>query len=71
MPIENAPTLTINHAESGAAQTVVVASGIWQVHALAESGVIKSLTATLASLKDKAAEWDLSQLTSLDHIGAQ
>ena len=71
MPIENAPTLTINHADSGAAQAVVVASGIWQVHALAESGVIKSLTATLASLKGKPAEWDLTGLTSLDHIGAQ
>ena len=70
MPIENAPTLTINHAQSGGAQTVV-ASGIWQVHALAECGAIKSLTATLASLKDKPADWDLSQLTSLDHIGAQ
>ena len=71
MPIENAPTLTINHAGSGAAQTAVVASGIWQVHALAECGAIKSLSATLASLKDKPADWDLSQLTSLDHIGAQ
>ena len=71
MPIENAPTLTINHADAGAGQSVVVASGVWQVHALAESGTIKSLGATLASLKDKPAEWDLSQLTSLDHIGAQ
>ena len=70
MPIENAPTLTINHADSGGGQTVV-ASGIWQVHALAESGAIKSLTATLAALKDKPADWDLTQLTSLDHIGAQ
>ena len=71
MPIENAPTLTINHAASGGAQTAVVASGIWQVHALAESGSIKSLSASLASLKNQAADWDLSQLTSLDHIGAQ
>jgi phospholipid/cholesterol/gamma-HCH transport system permease protein len=71
MPIENAPTLTINHADAGGAQTVV-ASGVWQVHALAECGAIKSLSATLASLKDQAAvAWDLSQLTSLDHIGAQ
>jgi phospholipid/cholesterol/gamma-HCH transport system permease protein len=70
MPIENAPTLTIHHADSGGAQSVV-AAGIWQVHALAECGTIKSLSATLASLKDKPADWDLSQLTSLDHIGAQ
>ena len=70
MQIENAPTLTIDHADAGGAQTVV-AKGIWQVHALAECGAIKSLSATLASLKDKSVAWDLSQLTSLDHIGAQ
>ena len=70
MQIENAPTLTIDHADAGGAQTVV-AKGIWQVHALAECGAIKSLSNTLASLKDKSVAWDLSQLTSLDHIGAQ
>ena len=71
MQIENAPTLTVNHADSGGEQSVV-ASGIWQVHALAERGAIKSLSAILVSLKDQpTAQWDLSQLTSLDHIGAQ
>jgi phospholipid/cholesterol/gamma-HCH transport system permease protein len=70
MQIENAPTLTIDHAQAGGSQTVI-AKGIWQVHALAQCGAIKSLSATLASLKDQAVEWDLSQLTSLDHIGAQ
>jgi phospholipid/cholesterol/gamma-HCH transport system permease protein len=71
MPIENAPTLTINNASPGAG-TSVIAGGIWQVHALAECGAIKSLSATLASLKsDAKANWDLSQIISLDHIGAQ
>ena len=71
MQIENAPTLTINHADAGGGQSVV-ASGVWQVHALAERGAIKRLTATLASLKDQhAVAWDLTQLSSLDHIGAQ
>ncbi len=71
MQIENAPTLTINHAGSGGAPSVI-ASGIWQVHALAQCGAIKSLTATLNSLRDKpSVTWDLTQLTSLDHIGAQ
>jgi phospholipid/cholesterol/gamma-HCH transport system permease protein len=70
MQIENAPTLTIDHAQGGGPQTVV-AKGIWQVHALAQCGAIKSLTATLASLKDQSVDWDLTQLTSLDHIGAQ
>jgi phospholipid/cholesterol/gamma-HCH transport system permease protein len=71
MQIENAPTLTINHSDAGTADTVV-ASGIWQVHALAQCGAIKSLTATLATFKNRPeVTWDLSQLTSLDHIGAQ
>ena len=70
MQIENAPTLILDNADAGGVQTVV-AQGIWQVHALAECGAIKSLSATLASLKDKSVAWDLSQLTSLDHIGAQ
>jgi len=71
MQIENAPTLTINNATGGAAQAVV-ATGIWQVHALAQCGAIKSLSATLASLKDQpTVAWDLSQLASIDHIGAQ
>ena len=71
MQIENAPTLTINHADAGGGQSVV-AGGIWQVHALAQCGAIKKLSATLASLKDQPSiEWDLSGLTSLDHIGAQ
>ena len=72
MQIENAPTLTIDHADSGGGKSVVVAHGIWQVHALAQCGAIKTLTATLGSLKNKPSiTWDLSQLTSLDHIGAQ
>ena len=71
MPIENAPTLTINHATGEAAQSVV-ATGIWQVHALAQCGAIKKITATLKSLDNKPGiEWDLSTVTGLDHIGAQ
>ena len=71
MPIENAPTLTLNNASSGLAQAVI-ATGIWQVHALARRDLIKSITATLNSLSGKAdLEWDLSQIDSLDHIGAQ
>lgn len=70
MQIENEPTLTVNRSDRGAAPSMV-ASGIWQVHALAQCGKIETLTATLASLKDVQAEWDLSQITRLDHIGAQ
>ena len=71
MPIENAPTLTLNNASGGLAQAVI-ATGIWQVHALARRDLIKSITATLKSLSGKAdLEWDLSRIDSLDHIGAQ
>jgi phospholipid/cholesterol/gamma-HCH transport system permease protein len=71
MQIENAPTLTLSKSDAGAAQSVI-ASGVWQVHALCgQRGTLKGLNKTLASLKDKALEWDLSQVASLDHIGAQ
>ncbi len=71
MPIENAPTLTTQPSEAGQAQSAV-AGGIWQVHALSEKGVLKGVNATLQSLKDQAdIAWDLSQVASLDHIGAQ
>ena len=50
----------------------MVARGVWQVHALSERGVIKSINKILASLKGKAdTAWDLSGIDSLDHIGAQ
>jgi phospholipid/cholesterol/gamma-HCH transport system permease protein len=71
MQIENAPTLTIHQPEADKAQTAV-ASGVWQVHALAQCGAIKAITATLDALKDKPdLTWDLSQIISIDHIGAQ
>jgi len=71
MPIENAPTLTLQHPEAGKAQSAV-AGGVWQVHALSEKGVLKGVNATLQSLKNQSGiVWDLSQVTSLDHIGAQ
>ncbi|RJG11702.1 MlaE family ABC transporter permease [Massilia cavernae] len=69
--IENAPTLTIDNASGGAAQTVV-ASGIWQVHALAQCGAIKKISAMLKSLDNTPGiEWDLTSIMSIDHIGAQ
>ncbi|MFB9246048.1 ABC transporter permease [Massilia antarctica] len=71
MQIENAPTLTLESPDAGSSQSVV-ANGIWQVHALAQCGAIKTISATLTSLKDKPAlVWDLSQIVRLDHIGAQ
>jgi phospholipid/cholesterol/gamma-HCH transport system permease protein len=71
MPIENAPTLIIQHPDAGTGQSAV-AGGVWQVHALSEKGVLKGVNATLQSLKNQGGiAWDLSQVVSLDHIGAQ
>jgi phospholipid/cholesterol/gamma-HCH transport system permease protein len=71
MQIENTPTLTIEHAAGGAAQSVM-ASGIWQVHALSQKGMLKKLNRTLLGLRKKAGlEWDLTGVASIDHIGAQ
>jgi phospholipid/cholesterol/gamma-HCH transport system permease protein len=71
MQIENPPTLTIDHRDAGGAQSVV-ASGVWQVHALCKKGVLKSINKTLTALADnRELRWDLSQVQILDHIGAQ
>ncbi|MGE5651998.1 ABC transporter permease [Noviherbaspirillum sp. UKPF54] len=50
----------------------VRAVGSWQVNALAQSGVMKSIQATLHRLPQSPhIAWDLTQIASLDHIGAQ
>lgn len=72
MQIESAPTLTFHPPDAGAGP-FVVATGVWQVHALCRKrGSLKALTRQLASY-DNAPElgWDLSQIERLDHIGAQ
>jgi phospholipid/cholesterol/gamma-HCH transport system permease protein len=74
MRIENAPTLTIEHPGEGrpGAEQSVVARGVWQVHVLAKRGALKTINKTLAGLADKSSlAWDLSEVASLDHIGAQ
>ncbi|MBD8533309.1 MULTISPECIES: ABC transporter permease [unclassified Massilia] len=71
MQIENTPTLTIEHPAGGAAQSVM-ASGVWQVHALSQKGMLKKLNRTLLGLKKKPnLAWDLTGVASIDHIGAQ
>jgi phospholipid/cholesterol/gamma-HCH transport system permease protein len=76
MQIENAPTLTIEHpgqeGRATGAERSVVARGVWQVHALARRGALKSINKTLAELGGTPSlSWDLSEVASLDHIGAQ
>jgi phospholipid/cholesterol/gamma-HCH transport system permease protein len=76
MQIENAPTLTIEHpgqeGRATGAERSVVARGVWQVHALAKREALKSINKTLAELGGTPSlSWDLSEVASLDHIGAQ
>lgn len=62
------PRLTIHRAD----RCRVVADGVWQVQMLSQDGVIVSLQKSLRSLPaDSDIEWDLSQIASLDHLGAQ
>lgn len=53
--------------------SLVAARGNWQVHALTRPGVIQAIEAKLKSLSRQSAKlrWDLSQVGTLDHIGAQ
>jgi len=68
MPNEQAPTLTI----SKGTPLTVTAAGCWQVHVLAQPGAIKEIQTALHSLPEhRASAWDLSQVTGLDHVGAQ
>jgi phospholipid/cholesterol/gamma-HCH transport system permease protein len=72
MQLENAPRLTIHHPDAGGGHAVV-AKGVWQVHALcAKRGSLKGINRELSELNgDADLEWDLSQVDSIDHIGAQ
>lgn len=50
----------------------MVARGVWQVHALTKRGALKGVNKMLQALKERQAlSWDLSEIDSLDHIGAQ
>jgi phospholipid/cholesterol/gamma-HCH transport system permease protein len=71
MQIENTPTLSIEHSAGGAAQSVM-ARGVWQVHALSQKGLLKRINRTFTDLRKKSGlAWDLTEVSSIDHIGAQ
>jgi phospholipid/cholesterol/gamma-HCH transport system permease protein len=62
------PTLTVIRQD----QTIVCAGGAWLVHALAGEGTMPRIMSALQGLPtDGPAAWDLSQISALDHIGAQ
>ncbi|RJF99897.1 MlaE family ABC transporter permease [Noviherbaspirillum saxi] len=68
MPNQQAPALQISQEHPPRA----VATGIWQVHALARQSVMNELEALLRKTAGKSGiAWDLSGVEALDHIGAQ
>ncbi|MES2264132.1 MAG: ABC transporter permease [Pseudomonadota bacterium] len=70
MPTTPEPTLTIS--PGGSSGSAVTAGGTWQVHALARRDTMKAIGAKLKTVKAKSgAQWDLSGIDSMDHIGAQ
>ncbi|CAN7618523.1 ABC transporter permease [Pseudoduganella sp. LjRoot289] len=69
MPTPTVPTLTIS--PGGTSGTTVTASGTWQVHALAHHKPMHAITEALKQVKDKPAQWDLTRVEAMDHIGAQ
>jgi len=68
MPKIAPPVLTVIRLD----RPSVSASGAWQVHALALDNAIGGLMSTLHSLPPgETLAWDLSNIETLDHIGAQ
>jgi len=71
MPIDSTPILTVSQAGANGASGVV-ASGKWQVQQLVRDNAIGAIEAQLAALpKDGTVDWDLAQISSIDHLGAQ
>ncbi|MCU6079786.1 ABC transporter permease, partial [Clostridioides difficile] len=70
MQTVQSPKLTLSQTSSQQG-ALVTASGTWQVHALAHDNAIKAIDTQLKPLQgDANASWDLSQIDSMDHIGA-
>jgi phospholipid/cholesterol/gamma-HCH transport system permease protein len=74
MPNAKAPALTFSAPASGAPDCAI-ASGNWQVHALAQGRAMHAIVALLASLQGQqdsaGVRWDLTRIDNIDHIGAQ
>ena len=68
MPDSPLPTLTLDRRD----RLTVVAGGKWQVHALAYPGAMAAIQSVLDQVaNDASANWDLSGIDAIDHIGAQ
>ena len=54
------------------APDAIIATGAWQVHALAQADVLPAIRNTLEDLGARQdARWDITGMSGLDHIGAQ
>ncbi|MFZ6849937.1 MlaE family ABC transporter permease [Undibacterium sp. RuRC25W] len=68
MPTDLPPTITASTSD----EPLITLAGAWVVNALAHDHRLQELNEELTSLaKRKNAQWDLRQLTNLDHVGAQ
>lgn len=66
------PKLTDVPPASNSQQRTVALTGCWQVHAFLENPLLKKVSAALANFAQQPGiQWDLSQVSALDHIGAQ
>ncbi|MFZ6770924.1 MlaE family ABC transporter permease [Undibacterium sp. Di26W] len=68
MPHEIVPTLQFTHQQ----QPTAIVAGAWLVHVLSGTTTMHEISAQLNKATQQAdLHWDLSQISSLDHIGAQ
>ena len=77
MPDHDPPRLGIAPAAADTHATIAP-TGAWQVHALAQPGILDAISKALASMDGGSQAggggglaWDLGGVTALDHIGAQ
>ncbi|MFZ6874872.1 MlaE family ABC transporter permease [Undibacterium sp. Di27W] len=68
MPHEIAPTLQFTHQQ----QPTALVAGAWLVHVLSHKSTMHEISAQLQQAASQPGlHWDLTQISSLDHIGAQ
>jgi len=68
MPTDLPPILTISTVD----EPLITVAGAWVVNALAHDDRLRELNTQLSTIvRLKNAQWDLRQLSNLDHVGAQ
>ena len=62
------PALRLDQNDS----PTVIASGAWQIQGLAHPAILRKIKSSLSRLPEPASlQWNLSDITAFDHIGAQ